>query len=110
METTSEQLFDSIGKQLTEQFGSVTGKMFGAPCMKINSKAFVALYKEQMVFKIGQQEVNLLKEKFLGSENWDPSGKKRPMKDWLQVPTEFSESWKSLAEQACGYVKSINGK
>ena len=99
------KLFDEIGQELNEQYGTETSQMFGKPCLKLNKKAFAAFFKEEMVFKIGQQEVKLLLEKYPGSANWDPSGKKRPMKDWLQVPAEFQEDWKALAFKALNYVE-----
>lgn len=81
--------------------------MFGKPCLKIETKAFAVYFNEQIVFKIGQQEVNLLKDKYPRSMNWDSSRKKRGMKDWLQVPSEYSEDWSPLAKQALDYVNKI---
>ena len=102
-----EQIYTEIGQQFTDQYGTIAGQMFGKPCLKTEKKAFAAFFKGEMVFKIGAQEVNLLKEKYPGSINWDPSGKKRAMKDWLQIPSEFSEDWIELAKQALEYVEGI---
>lgn len=93
---------------MAEEYGSTTGQMFGKPCLKINKKAFAAFYKGQMVFKLGQVEVDLLKTKFVGSENWDPSSKKRPMKDWVLIPEEFSDFWLELAQEAYVFVDTLN--
>lgn len=101
----SDKIFNEIGQKLTVQFGTTVGQMFGKPCLKINNKAFSAFFKREMVFKLGEYEVNRLKGKYLGSVNWDPSERKRPMKDWLQVPTEFSDHWVKLSKQALEYVK-----
>lgn len=103
--TNSNQLYDDIGQEFADRYGTEGGQMFGKPCLKTGKKAFVAFFQGQMVFKLGQEEVNLLRNKYPGSVNWDPSGKKRPMKDWLQVPEEFSGSWTQLAKQALDYVK-----
>lgn len=100
----NDQLFSDIGQQFEDQHGTSTGQMFGKPCLKTGKKAFAAFFKGEMVFKLGQQEVNLLKDKYTGSVNWDPSGKNRPMKDWLQVPAEFGDDWTALAKQALDYV------
>ena len=100
----SSQLYIQIGQQLADQFGAIVGQMFGIPCLKINKKAFVAFFNGEMVFKLGKEEVNLLKDKYSGSINWDPSEKKRSMKDWLQVPAEFSDTWPQLSKQALDYV------
>ena len=101
----SKEQYDIIGQEFSEQFGSLTGQMFGKPCLKTaDKKAFVAFYQEAMVFKLGQEEISFLKDKYPSSQNWDPSGKNRPMKDWLQVPSEFKEDWKMLAKQALDFV------
>lgn len=100
----SDQLYSDIGQQFAAQYGTSVGQMFGKPCLKTSQKAFAAFFKGEMVFKLGQQEVNLLRDKYTGSVNWDPSGKNRPMKDWLQVPADFSGDWKKLAKQALDCV------
>ena len=77
----SDQLFSDIGQQFAGQYGTSIGQMFGKSCLKTDKKAFTAFFNGEMVFKLGQQEVKLLRDKYVGSVNWDPSGKKRPMKD-----------------------------
>ena len=70
--------------------------MFGKICGKINKKAFVAFHLNCMVFRIGRDHIPKLLEKYKGSCHWDPSGKNRPMKDWLMVPSEHHVAWKEL--------------
>ena len=103
----SDKTYAEIGQKLTDQLGTSVGQMFGKPCLKTNKKAFAAFFKEEMVFKLGQREVDLFKEKYIGSVNWDPSGKDRSMKDWLQVPSGYSCDWERLAKQALEYVQGI---
>ncbi len=76
------------------------GNLFGKPCGKIDKKAFVAFFEEEMVFKVGRTANEALLKKYKGSQLFDPSGKGRPMKDWLQVPSSYSKDWKKLAELA----------
>ena len=97
--------YDEIGQQFEEKHASTMGQMFGKPCLKSGGKAFAAFFNGEMVFKLGQQEVIQLIKKYPGSVNWDPSGKKRPMKDWLQVPADFKDDWTTLAEQALDYAR-----
>lgn len=98
--TEEEKLFTEIGKnhKRTEQ-----SQMFGKPCFKVNGKAFVCFFKNCMVFKLNG---NMHKDAISldGSELFDPSGKKRPMKEWVQVPYEHSEKWKKYAKAAFDYV------
>jgi len=84
------------------------GNLFGKQCGKINKKAFVAFYQDVMVFKLGKETVDKLKVKFVGSQNWDPSGKNRPMKDWLQVPNSYQDEWKTLTQLSVDYFKKCN--
>lgn len=101
----SEQKYTEIGQQFEDQYGTTISKMFGKPCLKTGGKAFAAFFKEAMIFKLGQEEVNFLKEKYNGSCNWDPSGKNRPMKDWLEIPADYESDWEQLAKQAMEYVE-----
>jgi len=107
-EGMNDQLYAEIGKEFADQYGTTMGQMFGKPCLKTETKVFAAFVKDQMEFKIGEGEVNFLKEKYLGSTNWNPSGK-RPMKDWLLVSSDFSEDWNQLAKQALEFVDEVNG-
>jgi hypothetical protein len=102
----SDQLYNEIGQQFADKHGTVLGQMFGKQCLKTSNKAFAAFFKGEMVFKLGQQEISLLIDKYQGSVNWDPSGKGRAMKDWLQIPADYSEDWTLLAKQAMDYVEA----
>lgn len=99
--TEQEQLYLSIGKKLKEAEQS---QMFGKPCFKINGKAFICFFQNEMVFKLTgdiHKEALTLK----GSQLFDPSGKKRPMKEWVQVSGEHSDKWTKFAKEAMNYVK-----
>ncbi len=98
-----EEAYLSVGKKLkTEQ-----SQMFGKPCFKVKKKAFVAFFKECMVFKLtGDAHTEALS--LDGSELFDPSGKNRPMKEWVQVPFDYQEQWEGFAKAAMDYVVSLN--
>lgn len=98
--TQAEQLFQEIGQDLE---GAVSGQLFGKACFKIGGKAFVCLFQDEMVFKLtGEAHREALS--YDGSQLFDPSGKKRPMKEWVQVPWDYSEKWEEFAEAAMDYV------
>lgn len=102
----SKELYNDIGQSFAEEFGSNIGQMFGKPCLKTtDNKAFASYFNESMVFKLGQQEIRFLKDKYPNSKNWDPSGKQRPMKDWLQIRADYKNDWKILAKQALDFVE-----
>ncbi|MCC6720604.1 MAG: hypothetical protein IT243_00250 [Bacteroidia bacterium] len=101
---TNEFLFFlNIGKSLENAEQS---QMFGKPCFKVNSKAFICFFQNEMVFKLNgtvhTDAINLESAKL-----FDPSGKNRAMKEWVQIPFKHSEQWKNFAIEAKKYVCSI---
>ena len=83
--------------------GAEESQMFGKPCYKTGGKAFVSFFRECMVFKLdpdAREEALALS----GAELFDPSGKKRPMKEWVQVPAKHKDKWKKFAKSAFEYV------
>ena len=98
--TKEEKLYTEIGQSLD---GAEQSQMFGKPCFKINGKAFVCFFQDCMVFKLtGNDHAAALKLK--GAILFDPSGKGRAMKEWVQVPYDHKTTWKSLAQAALDYV------
>ncbi len=100
----SEKAYESIGDELVKSKGVVISQLFGKPCLKSDGKAFACYFSGDMVFKVGRETADKLKDKFPGSVNFDPSGKNRPMKDWLQVPDTFSKDWLKLAKTALEFM------
>jgi hypothetical protein len=79
------------------------GQMFGKPCFKINGKAFVCFFEECMVFKLtGKAHEEALK--LNGAKLFDPSGKGRAMKEWVQVPFAHQREWNKLCNAALKYL------
>lgn len=98
--TEEQKLYLSIGQKLKDAEQS---QLFGKPCFKIHGKAFVCFFKNEMVFKLtGDAYKDALS--LDGSQLFDPSGKKRPMKEWVQVPADYSDKWKKFAKEALNYV------
>ena len=80
--------------------------MFGMPCAKIGGKAFVGLYKDSLVVKIGRERVEEMLKVKTGRQ-FDPSGMGRPMKEWVMVKEPESvaaKKWLALAEEAKAFV------
>ncbi len=85
---------------------SSPGKMFGHPVYKIKGKAFICYFHKDIVFKLDPD--NLEKALSLkGSKLFDPSGKKRPMKEWVQVQYKHQEKWLHFSKAAAEYVLSL---
>ena len=101
--TQEETLYTTIGHsfEYAEQ-----SQMFGKSCFKIKGKAFICFFQNEMVFKLlgdTHQEALAL----AGSRLFDPSGKQRPMKEWVHVSTEHKDKWKAFAEAAMKYVTNL---
>jgi hypothetical protein len=96
-----ENLYNEIGESLK---GIEISQMFGKPAFKINGKAFAYFFQNCMVFKLsGNEHADAMKLK--GSVLFDPSGKGRAMKEWVQVTFAHKAKWEPLAKSAMAYVK-----
>ena len=99
-----ELLYSDIGNSLKNTEES---KMFGMPCFKINGKAFIGFYQNCMVFKLsGNPHGKALS--VAGACLFDPSGKARPMKEWVVVPPAFQDDWPDFAHAAFDYVSKLD--
>jgi hypothetical protein len=101
----SQDKFDAISAALTRLPGVVRSQMFGMPCLKVNGKAFLSLFKEDLVFKLtGDAHARALA--IQGSSLFDP-GMGRPMREWVRVPASATPTWQALAESAHQYVAAL---
>lgn len=100
--TKEEAVYLEIGRKLE---GTQESQMFGKPCFKINGKAFMSFFDNEMVFKL-TGEVHQDALSLDGTRMFDPSGKKRPMKEWVQVPYDYVDKWEEYAKEALNYVGS----
>lgn len=100
----AERRFDEIVERLASH-GVEPTKMFGKRCLKADGKGIAALDAESMAFKLGG-DAHAQALTLEGAKLWDPSGKHRPMKEWIQVPLERAEEWPQLAMQALAYLRA----
>jgi len=101
--TNAASEYEALGARLCVREGVVPAQMFGKACLKVAGKAFMAQHKEWVVFKLGGAH----REKALtlkGAELWDPSGKGRPMKEWIALPVSESKHFQAFADAALSYV------
>jgi len=99
--TEEEAFYISIGKKLR---GAEQSQMFGKPCFKMEGNAFACFFQNEMVFKL-KGEMHGVALGLEGAQLFDPSGKKRPMKEWVQVPLDYSNDWATYAKSAMEYVR-----
>ena len=102
MMTNEQDVYLAIGQTLADAEKS---QLFGLSCFKINGKAFISFFQNCMVFKLtgeALQEALSLDR----AQRFDPSGKNRPMKEWVQLPFDYVDEWEVYAKAAYEYVKA----
>jgi hypothetical protein len=88
-----------VAAELEATCGAVQGQMFGMPCLKREGKAFAGSYRGAMVFKLrGEAHTQALT--LAGAHLFDPSGRDRPMKEWVVVPAAHAARWRELGRAA----------
>jgi hypothetical protein len=97
-----EKLYIETGSKIKEAEES---SMFGKPCFKIGGKAFIVFFQDCIVCKLAG-DTHRVALALDGARLFDPSGKGRPMKEWVQVPFEYKKQWQQFATAACEYVKT----
>ena len=106
MSTDPRAQYDAVVAELAATSSTITGKMFGMPCLKNNGKTFAGFYQGAMVFKLPvswHTEALALS----GAHVFNPSGRGRPMREWVEVPVEHASRWLELAREALRYVDEV---
>jgi hypothetical protein len=103
-EDESRRLFDEIADDLAGRNGEVRqSKMFGMPGIMVSRKAFAGYFNGDMTFKLsGEAHARALA--LSGAQIFDPTGRGRGMKEWVQVPAKHAAMWPELAQAALDYV------
>jgi hypothetical protein len=82
--------------------GIQVSNMFGKPSLKDeNGKAFACLHAGKLACRLGrgtQPHADALA--LDGAHLFDPSGRDRPMKDWVSIPNTHSSRWPEFAAAA----------
>jgi hypothetical protein len=106
--TKAEELYHQIAETLPN---TIKGKMFGALCVKNekNNKAGVMFWKDYMVFKLPEEQLNdaLAMD---GIQMFSPMGGDKFMNGWVQVPYDYKDNWQEWAEKSMDFVALIEPK
>ena len=98
-------LFDQIARELAASYAGVsTGQIFGKACIKIHGKALAAFFQGDIALKL-TGDAHRAALALEGARLWDPSGKHRPMKEWVQIPFACADSWPDMAVHALIYIE-----
>ena len=95
--------FEKLVHQYCSMQDTTSGQMFGKACMKVHGKAFVSQHQDWVVFKLSGEHHRLALE-VDGAVLWDPSGKGRPMKEWVALPALAHPHFAVLARASYDYV------
>ena len=101
--STAIEEYEKLVASLSVEDEITVSQMFGKVCLKVGGRAFVAQHKEAVVFKLSEPQHSKAMS-LSGAALWDPSGKGRPMKEWVALPVSESKSFKSLSVAALAYV------
>ena len=101
--TKAEQFFTELIEQIPN---AKAGKMFGALCIKMpNGKAAAMFWKDNIVVKL-QGEAFEEAISLDGTNLFEPM-EGRPMKEWVQIPFEYKNEWKTFARISAQSVETI---
>lgn len=96
----SDAILDGIAAELAPR-GATAGMMFGKRALKAHGKAFACLKGDMLAFRLGDgTPAHAAALELAGAELFDPSGKERPFRDWVAVPSAHASQWPVLAETA----------
>lgn len=94
------ETFAAIASSLAD-VGVVEGAMFGARALTLRGKALACLSGDELAVKL-DRDAAILRESLEvdGIDLFDPSGKGRPFKDWILVPSRELARWPELLDHA----------
>jgi len=105
----ADELFDDIAEKLALR-GATAGAMFGKRALMANGKAFACLKDDDLAFRLGAEtSAHSAALSLAGATLFDPSGKKRPFKDWVAVPVDHEDQWLRLADIAFDALFTTRG-
>jgi TfoX/Sxy family transcriptional regulator of competence genes len=96
---TGEEEYRRVVEELLDTDPDVSQtQMMGMPSLKARGKLFAGFSANALVVKVGKDRVGELVGSGRG-EPFDPSGRDRPMRDWVVLSLP-ADDWSELAEEA----------
>jgi hypothetical protein len=99
---TPRARYDEIADDLAARDPNVElSQMMGMPCIKSGGKMVIGYESSgEMVFKLPDEAEHGKVMAMDGAKLFDPSGRGKPFKEWVQVPFAHASEWAGLAETA----------
>jgi hypothetical protein len=94
--------YDEIADDLAARDPNVElAQMMGMPCIKSGGKMVIGYESSgEMVFKLPDETEHGKALALDGAKLFDPSGRGKPFKEWVQVPFAHASHWAGLANTA----------
>ncbi len=94
--------YDEIADDLAARDPNVElSQMMGMPCVKAGGKMVIGFASAgEMVFKLPDPAAHEKALGLAGAKLFDPSGRGKPFKEWVQVPAAHESKWPGLAKTA----------
>jgi hypothetical protein len=94
--------YDEIADHLAARDPNVElSQMMGMPCVKSGGKMVIGYTSVgEMVFKLPDATEHKKALGLDGAKLFDPSGRGKPFKEWVQVPAAHESKWPGLAATA----------
>lgn len=106
MSTDADEQFDAIVDELAPR-GVLPGALFGSRSLTYEGKAFATFRRERMAVKLtAGSDAHVEALALEGATPFDPSGKGRPLKDWVSVPAAQHGTWPRLAVAALEQISA----
>ena len=102
----SQKAFDAVADEIVASTPSQRTKMMGMAAVKVNGKMFMGLWGDAATFKL-TDPVHTEALSIRGAKLFDPSGRNRPMKEWVAVPVAQAKRWSGLARAAYHYAEQL---
>lgn len=96
MDLNYSRVFTEIAEKLCSSRNVFHDEMYGKPCLTVNNNPFVLFFDDHLVFKLSDEYRSMALD-LPGSKLWDPSGKDRPMQEWIQVSANYISACHFLA-------------
>jgi hypothetical protein len=97
----ARERYDEIADDLAARDPDVQlGQMMGMPSIKCGGKIIAGFWNGSMAFKLPDEAEREQALEIEGAHLFDPGGRDRPMKEWVEVPGDHEAEWPALAEKA----------
>jgi hypothetical protein len=107
-ESSAAAAYRSLVERLCESPEVSETRMMGMPALKRAGKLLGGFWDEALVVRLGRDRVDALVESGRGL-SFDPSGRGRPMRDWVAVPPPVDD-WLPLGREAAARLDDVEGR